>query len=48
MHASTKNELKQSINVTLNDGDEVSDGGEGARGGRPLAKALGDRAHTNQ
>ena len=36
---------KQSTNVTLNDGDEVGDGGEGARGGRPLAKALGGRAH---
>ena len=28
----------------LKDGDEVGDGGEGARGGRLLAKALGDRA----
>ena len=35
----------QSMNLTLNDGDEVGDGGEGARGGRPLAKALGGRAH---
>ena len=35
----------QSISLTLNDGDEVGDGGEGARGGRPLAKALGGRAH---
>ena len=40
-----KNEHKQSINLTLNEGDEVGDGGEGARGGRPLAKALGGRAH---
>ena len=37
--------FKQSINFTLNDGEEVGDGGEGARGGRPLAKTLGDRAH---
>ena len=29
----------------LNGGDEVGDGGEGARGGRPLAKMLGGRAH---
>ena len=35
----------RSINLKLHDGDEVGDGGEGARGGRPLAKALGDRAH---
>ena len=42
-----KNEKKktQSINLTLNDDDEVGDGGEGARGGRPLTKAVGDRAH---
>ena len=40
-----KNEHTHSINLTLNDGDEVGDGGEGARGGRPLAKALGGRAH---
>ena len=40
-----KNEHKQSINLTLNEGDEVGDGGEGARGGRPLAKTLGGRAH---
>ena len=39
-----KNESKQSINLTLNGGDEVGDG-EGSRGGRPLAKALGGRAH---
>ena len=43
-----ENEGKHSINLTLNDGDEVGDGGEGARGGRPLAKALGGRAHSNQ
>ena len=40
-----ENEHRQSMNLTLNDGDEVGDGGGGARGGRPLAKALGDRAH---
>ena len=39
------NEHKQSINFTLNDGDEVGDIGEVARGGCPLAKALGGRAH---
>ena len=39
-----ENEDKQPSSLTLNDG-EVGDGGEGARGGRPLAKALGDRAH---
>ena len=44
MHGLEK-EYKQSINLALNDGDEVGDGGEGARGGRPLAKTLGDRAH---
>ena len=43
-----KNKHKQPINLALNDGDEVDDGGEGARGGRPLAKALGGRAHSNQ
>ena len=42
-----KNERKQSVNLTLNDGDEVGDGGEGARGGRQLAKALDGRAHSN-
>ena len=40
-----ENERKQSINLTLNDGDEVGDDGECARGGRPFAKALGDRAY---
>ena len=35
----------RSINLKLHDGDEVGDGGEGARGGRPLAKALGGQAH---
>ena len=35
----------QSISLTLNDGDEVGDGGEGTQGGCPLAKTLGDRAH---
>ena len=33
------------MSLTLNDGDEVGDGGEGAQGGRPIAKALGGRAH---
>ena len=47
MHGLEK-EYKQSINLALNDGDEVGDGGEGARGGRPLAKSLGGRAHSNQ
>ena len=47
MHELT-NEHKQSVNLTLKDGDEVGDGGEGARGGRPLAKALGGRTHSNQ
>ena len=44
------NEHKQTINLTLNDGDEVSDGGEGARGGHPLAKALaaGPTTSSNQ
>ena len=40
-----ENEHNQSIDLALNDGDEVGDGGEGARGGRPLAKALDGRAH---
>ena len=40
-----ENEHIQSINLTLDDADEVGDGGEGAQGGRPPAKALGDRAH---
>ena len=40
-----KNEHKKHINLTLIDGDEVGDGGEGARGGHPLTKALGCRAH---
>ena len=40
-----ENEHNQSIDLALNDGDEVGDGEESARGGRPLAKALGDRAH---
>ena len=40
-----QNEHKQSINVTLNDDNEVGDGGEGARGGDPLANVLGGRAH---
>ena len=39
------NEHKQSIDLTLNDGDEISFGGEDARGGHPIAKALDHRAH---
>ena len=44
MHGERK-EHKRSINPTLKDGDEVADGGEGARSGGPFAKALGGRAH---
>ena len=40
-----ENEDKQPSKLELNDGEEVGDGGESARGGRPLANALGDRAH---
>ena len=40
-----QNEDNQPGNSTLNDGEEVGDGGEGARGGRQLAKVLGDQAH---
>ena len=39
-----KNEHKQPINLTLNNGDGVGDGGEGARG-RPISKALGGWTH---
>ena len=39
------NEHKQHINLVLNDGGEVGDGREDARGGCPLANALGNRAH---
>ena len=45
MHAGLKTEQKIYINLTLNDGDVVGDGGERARGGDPLATALGGRAH---
>ena len=45
MHAWTRKLTQQSTNLTLNDGDEAGDGGEGARGGRPLAKGLGDRVY---
>ena len=38
-------EDKQLSFHTLNDDDEVGDGAEGVRRRRPLAKALGDRAH---
>ena len=47
MRAWTK-KLTQSINLMLNDSDEAGDGGEGTRGGRPLAKALGNRAQHLQ
>ena len=40
-----ENENTQSIDLALNDGDEVSVMQRSAPGGRPLAKALGDRAH---
>ena len=39
-----KDEHKQSVNLTLNDG-EGSGAGENARGGGSLAKALGGRVH---
>ena len=42
-----ENEGKQPRNRTLNDGEEVGDGGEGARGGRPLAKALATARTTS-
>ena len=42
-----ENEHKQSNNLALDGGDEVGDGGEGALGGRPLAKALGDGPTTS-
>ena len=40
-----ENEGKQPSNLTLNDGEEGCDRGDGARGGCPLAKASGDRVH---
>ena len=42
------NEHNQSINLTPNEGDEIGDGGEGARVGRPPARALGSWVHSNQ
>lgn len=39
-----ENQDKQPIIISLNDGESVGDGGEGARGGCPLANALGDGA----
>ena len=48
MRAWTKSELSLSINVKQEEVIEVGDGVEGARGGRPFAKALGGRAHSNQ
>ena len=41
-----ENEDRQPSNLTVNDGEKVGDGGEGARGRRPLAKAFGDRAYN--
>ena len=38
-----ENEGKQPSNLTLNDGEEGCDRGDGARGGCPLAKAFSDR-----
>ena len=38
-----ENEHNQSIDLALNDGDEVGDGGESTRVGRPLVKALLNR-----
>ena len=35
----------QATYLKLNDGEDVGDGEKGDRGGRPLAKAFGDRAH---
>ena len=40
-----ENENNPPRNLKLKDGEEVGDGGEGARGERSLAKSLGDRAH---
>ena len=40
-----ENEDKQPSSLTLNDVEEAGNGGEGARGGRPLTEAVGDRAH---
>ena len=40
-----KTEHKQHSDLKLNDGEDVGDGAKGARGGRPLDKALGDRTH---
>ena len=45
MEHGLENEDKLPSNLTLKNREEVGDGGEGARGGRPLAKALGGRAH---
>ena len=39
--ASLSNEDEQPSNLTLRDGEEGGGGVEGARGGLPLAKALG-------
>ena len=36
---------KQPSNLKLNDGEKVRNGGEGARGGRPLARKFDNRVH---
>ena len=43
-----ENKKKKTVNLTLNDGDKVGDGGQGVRGGRPLVKTSGGRAHSNK
>ena len=45
-----ENEDKQPSSLTLNDVEEAGNGGEGARGGRPLAKrwATGRTISSNQ
>ena len=47
MHPDTglESEDRQPCKLTPRDCEEGGDGVEGARSGRPLAKALGDRAH---
>ena len=45
MHGPENEHNLLNTNLALGGGDEVGDGGEGARGGSQLAKALGHRAH---
>ena len=40
-----RKEIQQSGNLSLNDGEEVGDGGGGARGERQLGNPSGERAH---